>query len=309
MINLYEYGNCESDLKGSGMPGCTSSTFGDLTGIALLKPGTKWVLASDSFDEATWKAKLKSFDVIPYLGLYNFEQNTPENERATSSTGRLSTVRNGKPQFSVSFDKGSCLHKSLYNKRGNGRWDIALVFEEGIVLAVNGAETSIGGFTSSLFDVDTYKLLQGSDPEMSNCVFQLSNAVQFNARHVFFKWSELGWDANDINGVIDTSLSYPSAPSAGTSISVKVTASCNADAIIESLTETTNWALGGTQASATAISAVAYNASTGAYDFTLDSALASADTVQPYLVSTGASVAENSLGELFKGQAPLATIS
>lgn len=309
MIDLKQYGDCQSDLLGSGLPVCDIPLFGDLLGMGLFSKGTSFSIADDTLDLAAWKTKMKELKLFPYTGLYNFAQNTPENERATSSTGILSIIRNGKPFYSVSFDKGSCLHKSLYNKKGNSRWDIALIFEKGILLQIDIAKTKLTGFDASIFDVDTYKFLQGTDPEMSTAVFQFRNAEAFNSRHIFLTWEQLGFDANAINGVIDTEMEYTTAPSAATTFSVKVTAGCNKSAVITSLADEAFWVLGGTQTSATAISTVAYNTATESYDFTLDTALVATDTVKPRLGAGSVLVAENAIEELYKGSAPLATVT
>jgi hypothetical protein len=274
----------------------------------LFKKGEKFVLATDTLNAAGWKAKIKAFDILPFIGLYNFEQATPENEKNTSSTGVLSEIRDGKPQFSFMYDKGSCFHKTLYDKRGKGRWDLGILFDTGILLASTDDNLSIGGFDMGLFSVETFKLIQGTDPQMSTAMVQLLDANQFNAKHTFLSWSELGVNLSKIDGVVETVVTYPTTLAAGTTVRVKVASSCNIDDVILDLEDNTLWALGGTQASATTISSVAFNVATEDYTLTVTPALIATDTIQPSLRESGLNAVEDSAGNIFKGSAAIGTI-
>lgn len=307
-IDLNNFGNCASDLIGSGTRSCDLKTFGDPIGTTLFKKGFSWDVATDTITEATWKAAIKDFDLIPYTNLYNFEQNTPENENATSNTGILIEIRAGKPQFSFMFTGGGCLHKSLWNKRGQDRWDVGILFETGILLATNQAKTKLSGFDAGMFAVSTLSIQQGTDPQMSTAELQLKDANEFNALHTFLTWEQLGVNLADIGGVVETQITYSPNPSAATTVAVKVVSACNTGDVILGLDAAANWNLGGTQASATTISGVAFNAETGVYTLTVTPTLVDDDTVAPKLVSGADDVAEDALGNLFKGQAALFTI-
>lgn len=310
MITFNSYGDCESDTKGTGVGRCDINSFGDPSGILLLRKNWFLTAATDDFDEATYKNQLKKLDAFPFLGLYNFEQNTPENEKNTSNTGVLTEVRAGKPQFTFMYDKGSCFHKALYDKRGKERWDLAILFETGILLASNQDASKMVGFDMGMFSVDTFKLVQGTDPQMSAARIQLLDAEQFNLKNEFFTWEQLGFNGQRIDGVLETKVTYPVAPAAGTSVRVKVVGACNVDEPIAGLDDAAKWRIGGTQASPTTINAVAYNSDTDDYTFTLDTALVANDTIQFELYDTDNDykVVEDSIGSLFKGQAALATI-
>lgn len=304
MFTLNSFGNCATDLKGSAFRSCDIGTYGDVFGIALLSKGSKITLDNDALTaEADWKARIEAMTLFPYLGIYNFEQTTPENERATSSTGVMSSIRDGKPQFSFSFNKGGCFHKSIYNKRGDNRWDAGLIFETGILLALNSDDT-VSGFGVSMFDVETFRLLQGTDPQMSTAVMQFLDAYQFNANHVFFTWESLGVNLAQVQGVIDVSILYvPSEVPTGDEIVVKVVSACNNDDVILGLDDETAWVVGGTQTTPKTVTAVAFDTQTNLYTLTLSTALISNDTVAPKIVGTDSDVYEDLTGNLFKGQA------
>lgn len=305
-ILVNRFGDCAADSRGSGLGDCLKQ-FGDVIGIDVIKKNWALDLTSGTLDESAYDGLIQDLEIFPFNNIYNFEQNTPDNERSTGNTGLLSDIRQGKPQYAFMFDSGYCFHKNIFDKRGKNRWDIALKFETGIFYATNVSETELRGFDNGLFSVDTFKFQQGGDPEMSGVLLQFNNAIQLNSRGVFLTWDELGFDGNLKNGVINTSVEYNVAPSASSEVQVKVLDECNRSVSILGL-EATDFELGGVQASATAISAVTYN-SGGYYVITLDTPLVSADTVQVFVREAGSQSAVNASGDMYKGVSPLATIS
>lgn len=306
MINLNSYGNCTTDLKGTGSRSCDIQTFGDVLGIGLLTKGFTWDVLTDTLNEASWKDRIKAFGLFPFLGIYNFEQTTPDNEVNTSSTGVLSKVRNGKPQFTFSFDKGGCFHKALYDKSGKSKWDLAMFFDKGLLVATNQAGTKVKGFNMGLFDVETFKLVQGTDPQMSMAKVQLLDAEEFNLRFQFITWEELGFNALEVEGVVDTLITVDEVLDGATSITFQVASACNNDDLITSLDAITNYSLtvGGVN---NPVTAVTYSNATGKYTATV-SALAE-DAVAILKLRDGSDdVAEDSLGNLFKGQATFTVV-
>ena len=308
-VDLNAYGNCTTDFKGSGIGTCDITEFGDAKGIALFKKGTSYDITDGvaAFGLTEYTNSVKSLNAFPYVGIYDFGQDTPENERNTSSTGVLSTIRDGKPQFSFMFTKGSCFHKSIYDKRGNSKWDIAILFETGILMAQNTAGTKLKAFDSGMFDVDTFKFVQGTDPQMSTAVTQLLDAVEFNARNVFIPFTVAG-DLDDVIGAIETDITVD-AIAAGTAFSASVVSACNKDNSILDLELPANYVLLGTQAVSTSISAVVYNATTSKYDFTLATAVSAADTVQIKLSDGTYDVVADTIGNLYKGTSNIVTVS
>lgn len=308
------FGDCESDTLGTGSGRCDIRSFGDPRGIILFEKGWSLTVGADlaaTLTEAIYKSQLASLQAFPLTEIYNFEQTTPENEKNTSSTGILTEVRPAKAQFSFMYDKGSCFHKTLYDKRGKNRWDLGIIFETGVLLAANQDATQIRGFDMGMLSVETFKFVQGTDPEMSTAMIQLIDADQFNDKHEFFTFDALGFNMNLIDGVVELDLSYNVTPTATTSVQVSVMGRCNSDELVGGLDNASNWRLGGTQAAATTISAIAYDSVNGVYTLTLSPTLATGDTVQLELFDSTNSVrvVEDATGTQYKGRAPLATIA
>ena len=304
------YGNCTTDFLGSGLGTCDITNFGDAIGLVLFKKGTSYAITDGSaaFGLTEYTNSVKSLNAFPYVGIYDFTQDTPENEINTSSTQVETPIRNGKPKFGFMFTKGGCFHKSLYNKKGFAKWDIGILFETGILMATNTAKTKLVPFEGGNFDVDTFKFVQGTDPQMSPAKIQLLDAVEFNARHLFMPFTAVG-DLDGVIGAIETKMTVDPIAAGDTTVSVSIVSACNVDSIILDLATDTDYALLGTQASTTVFNAAVYNATTGKYDFTVDTALAAADTVQVKMTDGTYDVIEDSLGNLYKGTSNTITVS
>ena len=222
MIDINKFGLCADDVLGTGQGECPITDFGDLKGLGLLKKGSKLSLATDSLNEATFRALITDGKLHQLVNSYAFEDTTPENERSTSSDGLMQTIREGKPMYSFTFKKGMYNAKAMQSLKGNNRWDAYFYFSEGLLVALDTAGANLKGFNGSMFDVDSYKFKQGAETEFSKVSLQLSDAKEFNQRFVFFTWDELGFNALEIEGVIETVVSFNDAPVAGSTITVKI---------------------------------------------------------------------------------------
>ena len=312
MAQLGNFGACSSDEKGTGtLSTCDIKKYGDPKGIVLFKKLWSYdidVTGNVDLDLASYTNDVKSFKAQPLLGSYNFEQNTPENEKNTDSTGVLSKVRDGKPQFSFSFDKGGCFHKALYSKAGQSKWDLGIVFTTGILLAKNIDETKLVGFDMGMFDVETYKLLQGTDREGGMAMLQLLDALEFNTRHEFLEFKDFG-DLLSVNGIVDLDITLSPIVAGATEVRAKMTSSCNKGNVILGLDEVTNFVLLGSQASATTISGVSIDANTKEYIFELNNPTVATDTIQIQINDGTYTVIEDVDGNLFKGTSNIVTVA
>lgn len=306
MIELDKYGNCESSFTGSGQTGCDILQFGDLNGVVLFKKGYSKTIDTDSFDLAAFKNDVKSLKAFPYFGLEEFTQDTPENEIKTYSTGKESVVRDGRPKFTLMYEKGACNQKSLRNKK-NGAWDVALVFDKGILMATNVNKTRLKAFSLGMFSVETMKFQQGSDLQTETIKLQLEDSNEFNERFTFIPFVEVG-DLREVGGVVESKITVDPI-TAGGDITFSVTSSCNADNSILDLDEANKFVLLGTQASATTLGVPTYNASTNKYVVTPTPALSAADTVAIKLGDGTYDVIEDTLGTMFKGASNIVTVS
>ncbi len=311
-IILNGQGNCDDgSVRGTGVPTCTKE-FGEPVGFDLIPKGWRLNTSTDNLPtESVYKDLIQSGTFYNFNNSDDFDDLTPENGKQTSNRGVKKSNLKGLPELSFDWWQNYCFHKNLYDKGGFKRFDVVLKYTKGIQFATDISGSNLKGFNGGDIDPATYKNQKGSDSFISKVMIQFLDADEYNLRGSFYTWEELGFNANDVAGVLNTSLSYDSAPVAGTTISVKVVHECNGSVFVQGLTDPNNWNLGGTQATATAIAAVVYNAATNAYEFTLDNVLVIGDTVRPSLAdaSKGFTAAINASGDFFTGVAPLATIA
>lgn len=222
MIKINAFGQCSEDILGTGIGECPITDLGDLQGLGLLKKGTSLSIATDSFDETAFRALITDGKLHQVINSYAFEDTTPESERSTSSVGLMESVRAGKPMYNFTFKKGLGFHKAVYSLKGQNRWDAMFYFTKGILMAYNTSKTALKGFNAGMLDVDSYKFKVGAETEFSKATLQLVSAEEFNTRWVFFPYEEIGFNALEIDGVIQAEVAFDSVPEDGNT-SVKVT--------------------------------------------------------------------------------------
>jgi len=222
MIKINAFGQCSEDILGTGIGECPITDLGDLQGLGLLKKGTTLSIATDSFDETAFRALITDGKLHQVINSYAFEDTTPESERSTSSVGLMESVRAGKPMYNFTFKKGLGFHKAVYYLKGQNRWDAMFYFTKGILMAYNTSKTALKGFNAGMLDVDSYKFKVGAETEFSKATLQLVSAEEFNTRWVFFPYEEIGFNALEIDGVIQAEVAFDSVPEDGNT-SVKVT--------------------------------------------------------------------------------------
>ena len=228
MINLNAFGACTTNTPGTGTGQCPIDQFGDMLGIALLNKGTTLDVVTDSLTETSFRTLITTGKLHQLLDREAFEQNTPENDLYTSPEGLITSIRAGKPQFGLTYSKGLCFHKALYDLQGKNRWDAILYFDKGMLMATNASNTKIKGFDAGSLIVGSYMFQQGTEIEKGKATIQFKSAEEFNTKWAYFSYDELGFSPLEIDGVVDTNLTFFEAPAnAGTTVKVKVLDSCN----------------------------------------------------------------------------------
>ena len=224
MIKINAFGQCSEDILGTGIGECPITDLGDLQGLGLLKKGTTLSIATtDSFNETAFRALITDGKLHQVINSYAFEDTTPESERSTSSVGLMESVRAGKPMYNFTFKKGLGFHKAVYSLKGQNRWDAMFYFTKGILMAHNTSKTSLKGFNAGMLDVDSYKFKVGAETEFSKATLQLVSAEEFNTRWVFFPYEEIGFNALEIDGVVQAEVAINNLPLGNADTTIDVT--------------------------------------------------------------------------------------
>lgn len=296
-------------LIGTGTDSCDVTTLGDLIGGAITTKDVKFNIATDVFLTA-YKTAIRQKKIFPLIGLYNFEQSTPDNEMSTSSIGVKFEIREGKVELSLIYNKSHCFHKSVFTKKAFKKWNIILFFTGTTV----GTKTLDGlnwkGFDCGMFTVGTFKVQQGTDPQMTKVTLQLTpdGTTEWNTRMTPILNTDIAAELNTLDGSIEVDIKYVSAPAVGTTVIVDVASQCNG-APKAGLVTAAQWFVGGKQTTAKTVATAVESATIpGRYTLTLSSALIVTDTVQVRLGNSTEQVIEDVLGIMYSGTAPLATV-
>lgn len=308
MIKLFASACLLEYLMGTAGGPCDLATLGDLRGMGIHQPQLKWNIATDDFLEK-WEEWVRAKKAFPLTDLYNFEQTTPDNETATSSIGIMVEIRAGKPSFTLIYNKSHCWHKSVFTKKGQGRWNIVLFFEKAVVVFSSVDGTTLSGAQTSMFSVGTFKFQQGTDPQQTAVMFQVPDAEEFNTRMVVLNNSDIAADLNAYKGIIETRVEYTDEVAAGaTTTVVKVVSACSGEPQ-GGLIGAERWRLGGTQATATAITDVEEDVDEpGTYTITWDTSVVNGDTIKPTLGDGTYPSVEDIDGILYAGTAKVAEV-
>lgn len=303
-------GSCTiQDLFGTGTDDCDLGTLGDLVGGAITSKDVKFNIATDVF-LTKYKEFIRKKKLFPLIGLYNFEQSTPDNEVATSSIGVQFEIREGKVLLSLIFNKSHCFHKNVFSKKAFKKWNIMLFFSNHVVGTKSIDGLTWKGFDCGMFSVGTFKVQQGTDPQMTKVTLQLTHegTTEWNMRMSAIANAEINAELNSIDGSIETSVTYANPPAVGTTVVVDVKSTCNG-APKTGLTDSAKWFLGGKQTTPNTIDTVAESSTVpGRYTITLSSPLIATDTIQPRLGTITETVIEDILEVMYSGSAALATV-
>lgn len=311
-VLINSFGNCQTNIKGTGIPICTLDSIGDYLGMGLLQKGTSFDITNKNvlIDETVIDGLIKSRKLHQLINKLEFTGETPENEVFTDATGLEKSVRDGKTKFTTMYDGSLHRLSAIHSYKGHNRWDALLYFQKGVLMTANVGVTKAKGFTIGRFDVSSIKFLKGTDVQQISTIAQFTKPDEINQRFIFRTWESLGVDLSEKQGVIDTVVEVVTPPIAtGLTMSVKVTLAENTDSTVLGLESILAWATGGTQTTPkNNPTTCVYNANTGLYDLGFASAFIVGDTFKPRLITGSNNVYEDGYGMFYAGESVLGTI-
>jgi hypothetical protein len=154
-----------------------------------------------------------------------------------------------------------------------------------------------------MFTVSTFKVQQGTDPQMTKITLQLTQegTAEWNTRMTPISNAEVNSELNLIDGAIETKLAFATIPTVGATVVVDVSSQCNG-AAKTGLTTSSNWYVGGKPATAKTITTAVESATIpGRYTLTLSSTTVAGDLFFIGLGSAIEPVAEDILGIMYSG--------
>lgn len=230
MLNTYLSACVIEYITGIAVSDCDLKSLGDVLGISLLSKNVTFDATMTSVDFKTqWEDNVVQGHIIPLKQIYNFVQNTAENEVATSSLGIKTKIRDGKPDFTFTYDRSHCFDNQL-SKLMVKEWDIVFHMSKGLLLTTDVTGAKLKGFDVGYSDKSTFKLQQGTDPQSSTVMFQFSSTGtdEFNRRKKVLDVTTLGFDPFNLNGITQLDISIESGiADSSTKVSVNVVNACS----------------------------------------------------------------------------------
>lgn len=267
---LRNLGSCDNSYTGSKMNKCNIRTYGTFEGIGFVQAGTDLtgIEKKEVHDKLVKEGKL-----FPYMGIYNYTVNTPEDVINTSPKGVMSLGRESQPQFVFEYDQGECMNKSLRNKF-NGDWDIIIYTNVGIILTQNKSQTKVQGFKLSFNHARHNPTnAEGTEVERTMLTVQFADAGQWNDQKEILLYENTDYALNEIEGAESVTI-HTTEVKAGTELTIEITNSCNYDFKVTGLQDKTNFKVNGVNPDS-----VTQNLSKpGTYTLTLTDALVAGDS-------------------------------
>lgn len=316
MANINSYGSCNSGFKGSGTLFCDKSYWGTLKAKALVPKGSFKFDITDgavSITETEWDNKIKSNKLFPYIGLYDYDSTGNENGVNTSSTQVERTTQQGLVKLEWMYVDGNCRHASLYDKRGFQKWDLILIYANGIRIAHNFDKTEASAFDGGNFAVQTETIAKGDDLQTSSCSMQLLDPDEFNERNVFLTWEQLGFNALKKQGFNDVSIVLDAVASGETDLTVSVASSCNGDSLILGIDDIDRFRIKKTTVAGVSTieipNDVSYDVANNKYVVTSPNVTVSTDKIVIFTNDGTYDVIEDAEGIKYKGTSNTVTVS
>ena len=304
MLNTYITACVLESITGIAVADCDLKSLGDTMGISLLSKDVSFLKTLTNAEFKTnWGNYVSDGKIVPLKQVFDFTQNTGENEVATSSLGIKTKIREAKADFTFRYDRSHCFDNQL-SKLMTKEWDIVLHMSKGLLMTTDEAGTVLKGFDASYSDKSTFKLQQGTDPQSSSVMIQFSpmGTEEFNYRKVVIDTVALGFNPFNLNGLVQLDLSFDIAPIVGAEqLTIKVLNACSGNPVT-GIANAGYWGL--ISSAANTITGTPTDEGGGIYTIDLTTPLVLNETVRAYLTDGTYNSITTPLGVKYTGSTP-----
>lgn len=232
MTNV-DYLQCTNGLQGgTGVLGCEPPT-GVPTGVLIVPKNWVFNPATETFDNAYIVSQIKAGVFTPALNSIGYENQDEEAEIFTTQTKVKIKSIDGKPGFALDYSKGYHFHSAMYSRNTFNTVDILLVYDNGSIFAAHDGNGGIKGHTVGIFDTMNYMHANGSDPQKTTLMFQLTEPIEYNTMGAILDPTANNFNLKQIRGVIDSVITLGTV--AATTVRINVGAAANRSIPIQGL--------------------------------------------------------------------------
>lgn len=199
--------------------------FGIPRHALALPKGTKFADTVD-LTQAIMLGEVQKGNVIPLTNAKSFVAESGEDGVITDDLGVETQGTQGLPKFVLTYKDGNQFYKELAKMTSYGNYDFIfadlkgnwkVATEAGFIKGFDGGQIVAGMTSLAAADVTEEKTLK----------IQLTDRDQFDKEFSIIEQALLGWHVRNLDGVNPCTVSFNTAPVAGTSVVVKVLLSDN----------------------------------------------------------------------------------
>ena len=199
------YQDCNTSQMGTGVLPCEPPTAVP-DGIFLVLKSWRANVTSDTFDNDFITAEIKAKRMIPLLNAIGYEPQDEAAEIFTTNLKKKIKVIDGLPGFAFDFNNGYGFHKAAYSLNSYNQFDVILAYNNGSIFAAKDEDGNIKGHSAGIVDTSQYMHANGSDPQKTTLMFQLTDAHEYNTQGVVLTSGSNGFNLSTISGIIDTKI-------------------------------------------------------------------------------------------------------
>lgn len=161
-------------------------------------------------------------NIIPLLNAKTVTSEGGDDTIDTDEDGVKTLGTKALPEFTATYKDGNQLYKELAKLEGYANFDFVLIDVEGN-WKVATEEGYIKGFLGGQVTPGMTTLkVSGGDPEQKPMNFQLLDRDQYDSDYSIIQKDKIGWHIRDLDGINPCTLSFNTAPVAGSTVVVKV---------------------------------------------------------------------------------------
>lgn len=213
------YNDCDTVQLGTGVLPCEPPT-GVPDGIFLVDKTWRADVQNDTFDNDFINGEIKAKRMIPLINAIGYEPQDEDAEIFTTNLKKKIKVGEGLPGFAFDFSKGYGFHKAAYSLNSFERFDVVLAYANGSLFLAKDENGNLKGLSCGIVDTSQYMHANGSDPQKTTVMVQITSAWEYNTQGVVLTAAANGFNLATIKGIIDVRIEKISNNAADVVISV-----------------------------------------------------------------------------------------
>lgn len=196
--------DCSKNRSNIGVESCIVN-YGKRTGHIQFEKGWSAPIA-DTFDKAYFNALVQQGKARFVGGAFGVTTDNGSNSTETGTLQKQAVTSRALPVVTTILKKGYEFHAGYYTDSGYDQYDVADIYETGIVkLALSKDGLTVSGFSVGMYEVGTFEDATDSASAQTSVVFQYDDLLQYNTQGIAL--TNLNFNPNkEINNIVDIAM-------------------------------------------------------------------------------------------------------